>query len=158
MKGIMFVFALIGILMMGTNRQNDVAQLRLATVHYQSLAEAQASGYQLAPGANQCLNNSGFGGLGYRYINSSLLDAQVDYQQPEAMIYVPGPNGTLRLGAVEYIVPVAAWNVTNAGWPQMMGRQFHLNPGLGAYVLHIWVWENNPSGMFEDWNPNVSCS
>jgi hypothetical protein len=158
MKGIMFVFALIGILMMGTNRQNDVAQLRQVTAQYQSLAEAQAAGYILASNSNQCLNNSGFGGLGYRYINTGLLDSQVDYLQPEAMIYVPGPNGTLRLGAVEYIVPIAAWNVTNAGWPQMMGRQFHLNPSLGAYVLHIWVWESNPSGMFEDWNPNVSCS
>jgi hypothetical protein len=25
------------------------------------------------------------------------------------------------------------------------------------YELHVWAWKNNPSGMFTDWNPNVSC-
>ena len=158
MKGIMFVFALVGILMMGSNRQSDVAQLRLATAQYQSLTQAKASGYVQASSPSQCVSNSGIGGLGYRYINTSLLDSKVDILQPEAMIYVPGPNGTLRLGAVEYIVPTAVWNGTNAGWPQMMGQQFRLNPSLNAYVLHIWVWESNPSGMYEDWNPNVSCA
>lgn len=157
MKGIMFMFGLIGILMMGKNGQNDLAQLRLVTAQFQRLEAAQAAGYNLVPGSNQCLNSAGFGGLGYRYINTSLIDAEVDFLQPEGMVYVLGPNGALQLGAVEYIVPVAAWNAIHTGWPQLMGHQFHLNPSLDAYVLHIWVWENNPSGMFEDWNPKVSC-
>lgn len=25
------------------------------------------------------------------------------------------------------------------------------------YDLHVWVWSNNPSGIFEMFNPNVSC-
>lgn len=25
------------------------------------------------------------------------------------------------------------------------------------WLLHVWVWKHNPNGMFEDWNPNVSC-
>ena len=25
------------------------------------------------------------------------------------------------------------------------------------YQRHVWLWRNNPSGMFEDWNPSVSC-
>jgi hypothetical protein len=158
MKGIMFVFGLIGILMMGTNRHSDLAQLRLATVEFQRLEAAQAAGYSLMPGLNQCFQNSGFGGLGYRFISTSLIDANVDLMQPEVMVYVRGPNGALQLAAVEYIVPVAAWNATHTGWPQLMGHQFHLNPSLEAYVLNIWVWENNPSGMFEDWNPKVSCA
>jgi hypothetical protein len=24
--------------------------------------------------------------------------------------------------------------------------------------LHAWIWQNNPAGMFEDWNPTVSCN
>jgi hypothetical protein len=32
-----------------------------------------------------------------------------------------------------------------------------LNPALGWYILHAWVWKNNPAGMFEDWNPTVTC-
>lgn len=150
------MLGVIGIMMMGTNDQREVAQLRLVTAQFQRIEVVQAAGYSLA--SSQCLKNSGFGGLGYRYINTSLIDAKVDIQQPEVIIYVPGPNGALQLGAVEYVVPVAMWNATHTGWPQMMGHQFHLNPSLNAYVLHIWVWENNPSGMFEDWNPKVSCS
>jgi hypothetical protein len=30
--------------------------------------------------------------------------------------------------------------------------------GLPAfYELHVWAWKTNPSGMFADWNPRVSC-
>ena len=33
-----------------------------------------------------------------------------------------------------------------------------LNPALGWYILHAWVWKPNPSGMFNNWNPDVDCS
>ena len=155
MKGIIFMFGLIGILMMGKNSQSDQSQLLLVTARFQSTAAAQAAGYELGPGL--CVADLTFGGLGYRYVNASLVDAQVDFLQPEAMVYITGSNGTLQLGAVEYIVPVPAWNASNTRWPQIMGHQFHLNPSLNAYVLHIWVWANNSAGMFEDWNPKVSC-
>jgi hypothetical protein len=26
-----------------------------------------------------------------------------------------------------------------------------------VYVLHAWIFEHNPAGMFEDWNPRVVC-
>jgi hypothetical protein len=158
MKGILFMIGVFGIMMMGTNNQKDLSQLRLVTAQFQRLEAAQAAGYGLVSGPNQCLKNSGLGGLGYRYINTSLIDAKVDFLKPEVLVYVPASNGALQLGAVEYIVPVAAWNATHTGWPQLMGHQFHLNSNLEVYVLHIWVWENNPSGMFEDWNPKVSCA
>ena len=158
MKGIMFMFGLISILVMGNYRRSDMTQLRLATVQFQQLEAAQAAGHRLVPGFDQCLGNSGFGGLGYRYINTGLIDEKIDLLQPEVMVYVPGPNGSRRLAAVEYIVPVAAWHATETGWPQLMGQQFHLNSSLNAYVLNIWVWEDNPAGMFEDWNPKVSCA
>ena len=30
--------------------------------------------------------------------------------------------------------------------------------GLPAfYSLHAWIWKHNPAGMFEMWNPNVTC-
>ena len=25
------------------------------------------------------------------------------------------------------------------------------------FGLHVWLWRNNPSGMFEDFNPKVRC-
>ena len=95
--------------------------------------------------------------MGYHYINVGILDTTVELSRPEAMVYTPGPNGILQLGAVEYIVPAAPWDASNSQPPQLFGQTFHLNAGLGVYVLHAWVWKNNPSGMFEDWNPKVSC-
>ncbi len=32
-----------------------------------------------------------------------------------------------------------------------------LNPVLGPYIHHAWVWKRNPSGIFSDWNPEVTC-
>jgi hypothetical protein len=93
--------------------------------------------------------------MGYHYINVDLLDANVDVLQPEAMVYAPGPRGQLQLGAVEYIVPVAAWQ--NGEPPSVLGQEFHLNGDETLYILHVWIWQNNPSGMFEDWNPTVTC-
>jgi hypothetical protein len=59
---------------------------------------------------------------------------------------------------VEYIVPAEAWDgAGNSEPPALHGRSFHLNEELGVYVLHAWIWKNNPAGMFEDWNPQVSC-
>jgi hypothetical protein len=136
----------------------DLAQLRDATAQHHRPEAAQAAGYNLVPGLDHCFDNPGVGAMGYHYINVSLLDTTVDFLQPEAMVYTPGPNGTLQLGAVEYVVPAAAWDAEGHDHlPMLLGQHLHLNPNLGVYVLHIWVWKNNPSGMFEDWNPKVSC-
>ena len=47
--------------------------------------------------------------------------------------------------------------------PQLFGQTFqgpmpgHV-PGMPwHWDLHVWVWANNPSGMFAQWNPALSC-
>lgn len=25
------------------------------------------------------------------------------------------------------------------------------------YDLHVWLWRDNPNGLFVNWNPNVTC-
>ena len=30
-------------------------------------------------------------------------------------------------------------------------------PGPAFYLMHGWIWRDNPSGIFADWNPEVSC-
>jgi hypothetical protein len=30
-------------------------------------------------------------------------------------------------------------------------------PGPAFYLMHAWIWMNNPSGMFADWNPKITC-
>ncbi len=138
--------------------QSDLAQVRNATAQFHQTQAALSAGYTLVSGLDYCFNNPGTGGMGFHYINTSLLDASLDAQKPEAMVYAPGTNGQLALGAVEWIVPASAWAATgNPNPPSVLGQNLHLNSALGVYVLHAWIWKDNPSGMFEDWNPKVSC-
>ena len=66
--------------------------------------------------------------------------------------------------ALEYVVLQAAWDATHSAPPALFGEQFMLNSegnrfGLPAfYALHAWIWKHNPSGMFNPWNPRVSCA
>jgi hypothetical protein len=137
--------------------QTDLAKVRAVTAKFHSPEAAQAAGYDLVPGLDYCFNNPGVGGMGFHYIDTAALDTTVELQHPEAMVYAPTPNG-LQLGAVEYIVPQGPWDAAgNTHPPMLMGMHFHLNEKLGVYVLHAWIWKNNSAGIFEDWNPAVTC-
>jgi hypothetical protein len=70
------------------------------------------------------------------------------------VLYEPGTNGQLRLVALEYVIPAAAW--TSPEPPELLGRRLTLN-SFGLWALHVWLWKRNPSGLYADWNPEVSC-
>ena len=38
----------------------------------------------------------------------------------------------------------------------LFGRELKLN-AFDLWALHVWIWEDNPSGIFADWNPRVTC-
>ncbi len=136
---------------------DDLAPVRRATAGFHRTEAAQAAGYDLVEGLDYCFESEGVGGMGFHYINAG-IDLTVDPLQPEAMVYAPGPDGQLQLGAVEYIVPQADWDAAgNTEPPSVLGQSFHLNDDLDVYVLHAWIWRNNPSGTFADYNPEVSC-
>lgn len=134
----------------------ELAEVRASTARFHRTSVAQAAGWDLVTGLDHCFDNPGVGAMGYHYINLSILgDTEVDPKNPEALVYAPGPNGKLQLAAVEWIVPDALW--TGVDPPTVMGHDMHLNSTLGVWVLHAWIFNHNPSGMFEDWNPRVTC-
>jgi hypothetical protein len=138
--------------------QADLAEVRAATAVYHRTAAAQADGWDLVPGLDHCFESPGVGGMGVHYINLDLFDTVTDPRQPEALVYAPNRQGRLVLAAVEWIVPADAWAATDHdGPPSVLGRPMHLNETLGVWVLHAWVFRHNPAGMFEDWNPTVTC-
>jgi hypothetical protein len=156
-SGLIAALALILIAAVQSSTQSDLAKIREATAQFHRTDAAKAAGYDLVSGLDYCFNNPGVGGMGFHYINTAILDTTVELLHPEAMVYTPSPNG-LQLGAVEYIVPQDKWDATGSTEPPMlMGMHLHLNENLHVYVLHAWIWKNNPSGIFKDWNPNVSC-
>ena len=69
----------------------------------------------------------------------------------------------MRLVGMEYIVPLDAWKAAHHDLgdpndvPQLLGQKFTRHPVLPIFKLHLWLWRDNPSGTFADWNPKVSC-
>jgi hypothetical protein len=134
----------------------DLAQVRSATATFHSIDNVIAAGHVLGwtgPALDHCIANEPIGAMGYHYFNHSrILDTELDPLRPEGIVYAPTGEGHVRLVAVEWIVPAELWHEAgNVGPPEVMGRELHiLNPVLGWYILHAWVWMPNPSGMFED--------
>ena len=138
----------------GNGDNRDLATLRAATARFHRFETAQPAGYTFLF-MDMCMEDPALGGMGYHYVNPDSLDARVSVEAPEAILYEPGPNGQLRLIAVEYVIPADAWTSPNP--PTLFGRTFVLN-SFGLWALHVWVWKDNPSGLYADWNPRVSCA
>jgi hypothetical protein len=134
------------------NRQ--LAALRQATAAFHDFDRAKEAGYgaEITP----CWYHRERGAQGYHYGRPGLIgDGAVALLQPELLQYEPKRGGGMRLVGVEYIVPAADWKGESP--PALLGQEFHLNARLGIYALHVWLWRDNPDGMFADWNPAVSC-
>ena len=133
---------------------SDRATAMLATAGFQDVATAEANGYGSSLQTLGCFQNPAKGGMGLHFINEDLLDANLDPTKPEALVYELGLDGEpTGLVAHEYIVPIDAWTAPNP--PRLFGVDLHEHPTLPLFVLHTWLWKDNPSGTFEDWNPAV---
>jgi hypothetical protein len=133
-----------------------LAAARAGTAPLHSNAAAQATGYGLLVDAEgiACIDKPGAGGMGVHYVNGDLLDATVDITKPEALVYELDAAGHIAgLVGHEYIVPIDAWTAGRP--PALFGTDFHRHPTLPLWVLHAWLWKDNPAGVFEDWNPAV---
>jgi hypothetical protein len=135
-----------------------LAQVRHANTQFHSTSVAMAAGYNLVPGLDYCFTNPGVGGMGFHLINTSLLDTVINPLKPEALVYAPERSGKWDLVAVEYIVPIAAWDAAHSKPPRQFGQTYERNTALGVYTLHAWIFKHNPLGMFNDWNPTVTCN
>jgi hypothetical protein len=94
--------------------------------------------------------------MGYHHVNQGLLDDRIEIERPEMLVYERLPDGRYRLNGVEYIVPFSVRPAT-AEAPTVMGQALKPAPQLKIWYRHVWVWLENPSGLFSDWNPRVKC-
>ena len=102
--------------------------------------------------------------MGVHYVNNELVgDGAVDVNRPEALLY-EFRNGRFRLLGVEYVVIAEQWNAAHPTPPVLDGQLFTFTGapnryGIPAfYSLHVWAWQKNPDGVFQDFNPRVSCA
>src|SRR6185436_5014121 len=142
--------------------QAMLAAVRVATAKYHDINVALADGYQLGfrGVVTGCVANPGVGAMGYHYFNTTKMDdPTINETDPEVLVYHTADDGSLVLGAVEWVVPKSAWDAAgNTTPPVVFGQSLHiLNPVLNWYVEHAWVWTENPSGIFMDWNPRATC-
>lgn len=137
---------------------DQLAGIRDHLTAFEDAADAVAAGYEPFGG---CMSGpQGAQGQHYRNV-AAIMDPALDPMMPELLMYEPREDGTLRLIGAEYIVFQQAWHdAGTAAAPALLGREFSLNTTLldePFYALHLWVWQYNPSGLFANWNPLVTC-
>lgn len=149
--------------------QVDLDAVREATARYADVAVALADGY--AASVDCEAGDSGAMGLHYARL-ADTLDQDLDLLRPEILLYVPEGAG-VRLVGVEYLVPTlvdgVAWygEAEPAGEiapaPSLFCRDFdgpmagHVSIQPWHYDLHVWLFEDNPDGLFAPYNPNLDC-
>jgi hypothetical protein len=139
----------------GSPVEDWLKAVKQVTARYHSTTQAIKAGY--VPDTH-CVE-SPFGGMGYHWGNPTLRDAEFDPLQPEVVLYAPSPSG-LKLVAVEYVVlDVGQPRPHFADHPFDIGGVMPLTlAGIAHWSLHVWLYEDNPNGVFTPFNPNVSCS
>lgn len=93
-----------------------------------------------------------------------------DFWTPSILIYEPKADGSLELVAVENLVFKDAWEAAgNTELPTFHGVAYdHMFDDLATkideahmfephYDRHVWIFRDNPNGVFAQFNPNVSC-
>jgi hypothetical protein len=134
----------------GQECKKQLADLRAATAKYHDVEEAVVDGYVPMGG---CVALPSGPAMGIHYVNfNKVIDGQVSVTDPEVLVYIPESDGSLRLVAAEYMIPIAL----SPEAPELYGQQFHPGP-METWTLHAWVWRNNPEGMFADFNAKLSC-
>jgi hypothetical protein len=124
------------------------------------------------------------GAMGVHYFRPDLLGisgppnprvsgtgTHTDFRKPAILIYEPQADGSMKLVAVENLVFKKAWAAAgNKAAPSFQGKSYDSmedDPKTEAdeahmfephYDLHVWLWRENPRGMFAQFNPEVSCA
>lgn len=141
-----------------------IDKVRAATARFIDINQAFLAGFVTG---TPCVSGPDSGAMGVHLVMLSRIGSLVlDPTQPQALIYEPNADGTMRLVGVEYIVLESVWALANpaGGVPALDGNLMNYigapnRYGLPAfYELHVWAWQNNPKGSYADWNTQVTCA
>ena len=93
-----------------------------------------------------------------------------DFRKPSILIYEPQADGSMELVAVENLVFAHAWSAAgNAERPTFHGVPYDSmkdDPTTATdeahmfephFDRHVWIYRDNPNGVFAPFNPSVSC-
>lgn len=163
-------------------------EVRAATERFRDVNVALEEGYlrdpmNLCDDAAMMGQPAELGAMGIHFFRPDLLGItateprvdgvgmHMDFLAPSVLIYEPQADGSLELVAVENLVFQAAWE--EAGHtepPSFHGVPYdHMfdDPDTDLdeahmfsphYDRHVWIYRENPNGVFAQYNPVVGCS
>jgi hypothetical protein len=100
--------------------------------------------------------------MGIHFLNPQLIGPVPDPMRPAILLYEPDGD-KLRLVGAEWFIPLATGVKER---PVIFGKPFDgpmegheplLPKALHHYDLHVWLWKENPAGLFSPTNPRVTC-
>jgi hypothetical protein len=124
----------------------ELQDARQATERYKDINNAFADGYI---DINVVMPN-----MGYHFEKPSLADSVFDPKHPELLVYNKTVDGSFKLVAIEYAIPLDKSANAPKGFAGSKDVWDH-NTGFGLWLLHAWVWKFNPDGVFNPTNPDV---
>ncbi len=149
------------------NVKNQLKDVKAATEKYKDFRVAEEDGFI---NTHEFAFDPELGGMGIHFVKPNrMVDNDLNITEPEVLLYQPIKDGDYKLIGVEYYVPAALSDST----PVLFEHEFDgpmLNHELDPttlsevekndrnnqhYDLHVWVWKNNPNGLFTPFNPNV---
>jgi hypothetical protein len=147
--------------MAASKRARQLAQARRATARFKDVEVAKAAGFREA---SPCVATAA-GGMGIHYNRDDRMDDTiVNHRRPEQLLYEPTADGGRRLVGVEYHVRESLVIESGGRVPRVFGKRFDgpmdgHGPGEPRhYDIHVWLHKRNPSGMFKQYNPRVTCT
>lgn len=101
------------------------------------------------------------GAMGVHFLNPALIGPKLDSTKPQVLLYEPVGDKLVLTGA-EWFVPTAVSKTP----PSMLGHQLMgpmeghapiIPAELHHWDLHVWLYKDNPNGMFSPTNSAVKC-
>ncbi|MGH7461413.1 MAG: hypothetical protein ACREMA_10335 [Longimicrobiales bacterium] len=165
----------------------ELDNLRKANERFTDVKVALAEGYIADPHgtcitADMVGEPSTNGAMGIHYFRPDLLGIvqapgrvsgtgmYMDFDKPAILMYEPQADGSLKLAGIENLVWTAAWEKSGKTTPPVYQGQDYFqmtdDPNTtideahgfeSHYDLHVWLYRENPSGVFSQFNPAVSC-
>ncbi len=162
-------------------------ELRQALDRFRDVNVALAEGYVPDPAnhcvtAEEVGLPAEAGAMGVHYLRMDLLQitaveprvdgttTHTDFLAPSVLLYEPQADGSMELVGVENLAFAAAWDAAgHRAPPSFHGVAYdymaddptteldEAHDFMPHYDRHVWIFRENPNGVFEQFNPAVTC-
>lgn len=101
------------------------------------------------------------GAMGVHFLNPLYVGPTLDPLKPQVLLY-EWADGRLRLTGAEWFAPVEVSPTAPTIFGRtldgpMEGHEPILPRELHHWDLHVWLWKENPNGLFHPTNSAVTC-